>query len=320
MIKRFFYILLPLSVLFGCHDTNKTEEEISKIPMELNVIRFDEEFDAVEPDDLSALKKKYPYLFPVQYPDSIWTLKLADSLQKVLRGEVRKEFPDFNEQEVGLTSLYKHLVYYFKDYNVPTVITVTNDVVYQDRIMATDSVLFISLDNYLGPDHEFYGSFPRYLANSLDKELLISDVASAVGNTIIPKAKERSFLAQMIYYGKILYVKDKIIPFETDANKIGYSEEQLAWVVANEEPIWRNFIENEYLYSTDKGLSSRFLAPAPFSKFGLGLDNESPGRVGRYMGWQIVRAFMEKNDVSLSQLLNLSAEEIFKQSNYKPKK
>ena len=73
------------------------------------------------------------------------------------------------------------------------------------------------------------------------------------------------------------------------------------------------------MYSTDNMLNQRFLDQAPFSKFGLELDNESPGRLGRYIGWQIVRAFMEKNPVSLKQMLTMSEEEIFKQSNYKPR-
>jgi len=61
------------------------------------------------------------------------------------------------------------------------------------------------------------------------------------------------------------------------------------------------------------------LDPAPFSKFGLELDNESPGRLGRYIGWQIVRAFMDNNDIELKQLLAMPEEEIFKKSNYKPR-
>ena len=110
------------------------------------------------------------------------------------------------------------------------------------------------------------------------------------------------------------------MPFHTDGQKITYSQDQLVWARANEEPMWRHFIENELLYSTDIKLSQRFLDPAPFSKFGLELDNESPGQLGRYLGWQIVRSFMNKNEVSLQQLMNLSAEDIFKKSNYKPNK
>ena len=123
----------------------------------------------------------------------------------------------------------------------------------------------------------------------------------------------------MIYFGKELYLKDVLMPNVDDRKKIGYSQEDLDWAFANEEPMWRNFIENEYLYSTDNKLNQRFLEPAPFSKFGLELDNESPGKLGRFVGWQIVRAFIENNDVDVKQLMTMPAEEIFKKSNYKPR-
>lgn len=132
--------------------------------------------------------------------------------------------------------------------------------------------------------------------------------------------RDRTFLGQLVYYGKELYVKDKLIPFVTDAEKIKYSQEDLDWAFVNEEQIWRNYIQNQYLYSTDKNLNKRFLDPAPFSKFQLELDSESPGRLGRFLGWQIVRSFMNNNEVTFQQMLNLSAEEIFKKSNYKPKR
>jgi uncharacterized protein YjaZ len=124
----------------------------------------------------------------------------------------------------------------------------------------------------------------------------------------------------MIYYGRELYLKDLLIPGVSDEKKIGYTEEEMEWARANEEQIWRYFIERELLYSTDNQLGPRFLEPAPFSKFRLELDNESPGRIGRYIGWEIVRAFMDRHDLSLQQLLELPADEVFRRSNYKPNK
>ena len=50
------------------------------------------------------------------------------------------------------------------------------------------------------------------------------------------------------------------------------------------------------------------------------IDNDSPGRVGRYIGWQIVKQYMDKHPVSLKKLLITDAETIFKTSKYKPKK
>ena len=68
-------------------------------------------------------------------------------------------------------------------------------------------------------------------------------------------------------------------------------------------------------------MDRRFLDPAPFSKFGLELDSESPGRLGRYIGWQIVRAYADKNKkAELIELLDLPADELFKIANYKPKR
>ena len=76
----------------------------------------------------------------------------------------------------------------------------------------------------------------------------------------------------MIYYGRILYLKDIWLTKTSDAIKIGYSEEKLKWVQDNENQIWRNFIENEYLFSTNPKLIARFISLAPFSKFYLEFD------------------------------------------------
>src|SRR5690606_29574708 len=155
--------------------------------------------------------------------------------------------------------------------------------------------LLIGLDNYLGPSHKFYSVIPRYVADDLDKKFLVRDVASAFAKKIVPAIADRTFLSQMIYYGKELYVKEKWMPLVGDDINMGYSQEQLDWAEANEEQVWRYFVEGGMLYDTDSKLGPRFLDPAPFSKFQLELDNESPDRIGRFIGWQMVRAFMKNN-------------------------
>jgi uncharacterized protein YjaZ len=74
------------------------------------------------------------------------------------------------------------------------------------------------------------------------------------------------------------------------------------------------------LYSTDDKLVGRFIAQAPFSRFNLELDSESPGAIGQYIGWQIVRSYMENNPTSLLQMLQMDAQTIFNKAKYKPKK
>ena len=124
----------------------------------------------------------------------------------------------------------------------------------------------------------------------------------------------------MIYEGKKMYLLDAYLPSISDKEKIGFIKEKMNWTKLNESQIWKYFIEKDLLYSTNTKLNKRFLEPAPFSKFYLSTDNSSPGRIGVWLGWQIVRSYMQKNDVSLPQLLQTDATEIFKKSKYKPKK
>ena len=88
----------------------------------------------------------------------------------------------------------------------------------------------------------------------------------------------------------------------------------------NEEYMWRYFVEGNLLYDSDSKLGNRFINRAPFSKFYLEIDNESPGRIGTWVGWQIVRKFMQENpDTKFEQLLELDPQEILTRSKYKPK-
>ena len=166
----------------------------------------------------------------------------------------------------------------------------------------------------------YYGScdFDELLTRIFKKSNYIITAAQKNEETIFlhPKAPPH----EMIYYGKQLYLKDELLPKYNDAEKIGYLPEQITWCQENESYIWRYFIEKELSYSTDSKLPNRFTNMAPFSKFYLEIDNESPGRVGQWIGWQIVRSFMQNNKVSMQEMIKMDAKELFEKSKYKPKK
>lgn len=319
MLKKICFFLFLFSIV-SCNEESGTEAEIEKIDVNFNLIRFDQKFANATEDSLPKLKEQYPFLFPEQYPDSVWVKKLSDSIQQELNTEVTGVFPQFSEETDELHSLFQHVKYYFPDFHVPDVITITSEVDYKNKALYTGDYLFLALDTYLGEDHKFYIGIQEYLKKNFKKDQIIPDAAGEIANKYVPKADSRTFLSHMLYYGKILYLKDLFIPEVSDAEKIGYTQDELDWAEANEDQIWRYFIENEVIYDTDSELYTRFLYPAPFSKFYLQLDSESPSRLGQYVGWNIIRSYMEKNDVSVKKMLNTSAEEIFNKANYKPKK
>lgn len=319
-MRKFSIVFLVCLALLSCEDDSKIKDEIAALKVEFSIERFDQIFMETPAENLSQLKKEYPFMFSKKFNDSVWINRMQDSLQIELKKEVDIAFGNFEKESSEMELLFKHLKYHFKEFRIPRVITVTSDVDYRNKVIATDSILLLALDNYLGSDHKFYDGIQQYLKQNFRKDMLVSDMAEAYAKQYIFQSNSRVFLDDMIYFGKVMYFKDTVIPFITDANKIGYSESQFEWAQANESNIWRYFVEKELLYSTDPKLAARFINPAPFSKFNLELDRESPGRLGQYIGWQIVRAYMENNDVPFKQMLSLKAEEIFKKSRFKPRK
>jgi len=219
-----------------------------------------------------------------------------------------------------LIAFYKHLKYYNPSLKKPRVITVFSDVDYRNKVIVTDSIALISIDNYLGADHEFYESFYNYIRKNLKRDQIVMDLADAYATRLINQPRRKTFLEELIYHGKKLYLKDLWVPLAEDSTKIGYTNDELLWANDNEFYIWQYFIENELLYSTDTKLVGRFIAPAPFSRFNLELDSESPGALGQYIGWKIVRSYMENNPSSLLQMLQMNAQTLFNKAKYKPKK
>ncbi len=319
-MKKYLFIFC-LIILVGCEDENKLEEEIAQIPMDVTITRFDKIFAKAELKDLPKLKKEYSLFFPKQVPDSIWEQRFTDTIQEQLNVETEKIFPDNKKLEETIRPLFQHFKYYFPRFKSPQIYTISSDVDYQNKVIAADSLMVISIANYLGEDHYFYEGISGFISENLKPSRLGPDIADVYARQLISQPKSRTFLAKMMYYGKALYLVDLVSPTSTEAEKIGYTEDQILWTKENEIYMWRYFIENELLYSTDEELPGRFLNPAPFSKFYLEIDNDSPGRLGRYMGWQIVRAYMGRNpEVTLEELLKKPADEIYIQSKYKPKK
>ena len=319
MKKIMINVIAVLFFLTACNNKTKVEQTVELIPVDIKIERFDKLFFETKPNNLNELKNKFPFFFPSSVNDSVWLKKMKDPLWRELYSEVQNKYPNIEPLRENLNLLLKYTKYYFPETKTPKVITVISEMDYNNKVIYADSLLIISLELYLGKAHKFY-QFPKYIKQNFEENQILPDIVSSflLKKNIINS--DKSLLSQMIYHGKQLYVKDKLLLDYTDANKIGYTSDQIKWCQENESYIWRYFLEKEMLYDTDPKLNNRFINPAPFSKFYLEIDNESPGRIGTWIGWQIVRSFMENNEVTLPELLKMNAKEIFVKSKYKPKK
>jgi gliding motility-associated lipoprotein GldB len=318
-MNRLLIVAIVLLFVISCKNEIAKKVDVSNINVTVSVDRFEQKFYEADETTLPSLKKEFPYLFPVQN-DSIWLNKIKDKEERELYKKSQAVFGDFENEKTQIEDLFKNVKYFHPNFEPPKIITLITNLDYQNKIVYADSLLFISLDMYLGKNSEVYQDFPFYLSQNFDKSQLVVDMASAISDRYFTADKSRQFLDMVIGAGKKMYMVDSYLPSVSDAKKIGYNEAEFEWALTNEAQIWKYFIENKVLYSTDSKLYDRFMANAPFSKFYIDIDKESPGKIGVWLGWQIVNSYMKNNEVTLQKLLQTNAEEIFKKSKYKPKK
>jgi gliding motility-associated lipoprotein GldB len=316
-LLRIFIISL---ILLSCKNDEKSEIDVSYIEVDFSVERFEQAFYNATSETLIDVKRNFPILFPKAIPDSVWLAKINDKDEQELFQETQEVYKNFKEFKKQFTALFQHITYYKPTFRSPKVITMLSNIDYENRVVFADSLLLGSLDVYLGKNHEFYADYPLYIKENNSKEHLIVDIANSIIDTQMKSFKNRSFFSKIITEGKKRYLLDVYLPFVSEKEKSGYSIDKLNWAKQNEEEVWKFFIEKELLYSTDTKLNKRFIENAPFSKFYTAQDNQSPGKIGVYIGWKIVQSFMKHNDVSLQKLIEIDAQSLLDQSRYKPKK
>lgn len=319
-MQKHISIFLLLFIVISCNSPQENSVDVSAIDVRFSIDRFDVDFYTTTISSLNETKKKYPFFFSKNEPDSLWIAKINNKDEQALFIETQKRYNDISFLEEELEQLFKHIKYYNPTFKSPKVVTLLSNIDHDNKVLYSGDYLLISLDVYLGESHPFYADYPNYIKQNFTKKQLIVDVANAIIKTEVYSSNDRTFVSKMVKEGLKLYLLDLYLPRTNEASKIGYSEKKMIWAATNESQVWKYFIENKLLFSTDTKLNKRFLDVAPFSKFYRSEDNLSPGRIGAWIGWQIVRSYMKHNDVSLQKLVKKSTEEIYKNSKYKPKR
>jgi hypothetical protein len=234
--------------------------------------------------------------------------------------KVIKEYPDLTNLENTLSDAYARYNYFFSDSKSFITYTYISDLYFENSIIVDDSIIIIALDVYLGTDFTKYRSLglPNYKIRRMTSDNIAIDVMKQIYNTAIdPHIKQKTLIDRMVSAGKLLYFLDAVLPDTPDSLKVGYTSKQVEWINNNGSNVWAFLVSNKLFYSADFKIQSNFIQDGPFTS---GFSNESPPRIGVWVGWQIVRNYMlEHPEVSLSDLINnKDLQLIFNQSGYKP--
>ncbi len=322
------YVLLLFIVISCDYDSGKGPD-VSGIEIdEVSIKRYGKAIFNLDEKDLGSELKRIKPEFPLfldgdlDDPETIDRMKgfiLDPSLQDTY-DDCIEYYPDLTWLKEELEKVFRLYKYYFPDEVVPIVYTYVSGFDYEYRTQFYNDNLVIALDMYLGADYESYQQLglPKYILEKFAKENITRDAAYEIARSKTNyRAIGNKMLDQMIAEGKLLYFVKALMPGLDDEVLFGYTEPQLEWAHDNEGMIWAFMIENEVLYSSDLNYQQKFIQDGPFTSY---FGNESPTRLGAFIGYKIVESYMgNQKDFGLKELFKENdTQKILKTSKYKP--
>ena len=326
-------ILFILASFTSCVDSENTcteRPDIDEINLDINFEDLTSELiKADDQNKAEAFINEYPFVANYffnptnQLSDSAIAALMTDvfshpSYKDTLYKEVEQTFNSFDQLNRDFTKAFKTYKYYYPDVYAPKIQYVLSGL--QKDLFVSDTLICIAADYFLGPDARFVPlGIPQYILKRYQKEYIVPMTMLLVTqekNQTDPSNK--TLLADMIYFGKSYYLAKQTLPCTPDSLLLGYSAKEMTDINKNEHIIWANFLENDLLYESSHFIKNKFTGERPKT---FEISNNCPGRIGLWVGWQIIRSYMENNpEVSLQELMKMTdVNLIFSKSGYKPK-
>lgn len=337
-MKKISVCLFCIVIVLGCN--NKKITDVSNIQVDLSVQRFENDFFTIDTAKIDQSLQKLHEKYPVFLQDFIFNILALppqpDSSQAVQRGVLlfiqsyksikddgNKTFASMEDVQSEVKKGMQFVKYYFPEYKLPgKIITFIGPVNSYGSILTTDA-LAVGLQLYMGSNYPLYQSqqgqelYPTYISRRFKKEYISVNCMKNIVNDMYPdNSAGKPLIEQMIEAGKKLYLLDAFLPETADTLKTGYTKDQLEGSLKNEELIWSFFVQNDLLFATDPSITKDYMNDAPNTSI---LGQASPGFIGQFVGWRIVRKWMDKNEkVKLAELMKTNARTIFNEAKYKP--
>jgi len=334
-MKKVLFLFLIISTV-ACQQ-KKHIPDVSAIHINLEVIRFDKDFFSLDTNHLSQsldiLHTKYPsflkdYLYNIlaalPQPDSVLKyVRLFRKEYQYIDDSVQQTFPSFDQYRNQVQDGFRFIHYYFPGYQLPSKIITFIGPLEGTANALTSTGIAVGLQSYLGENFPAYQSqyisevYPAYKSRRFEpRYIAVNCIRNIIDDMYPDKSLGRPLIERMIEAGKRLYLLDAFLPETADTLKTGYTEQQLKGCYDHEKNIWGFFVQNNLLYETELSLVAPYVNDGPDTPE---LGAASPGFIGQFTGWQIVKKWMRKNDKkTMKELMETSAAQIFEEAKYQP--
>lgn len=322
-------------IVFYCWSCGNDEEQcvfapdVSAADVEVNFERLEDTLaNITSKEDLLGFLTRQPVLRDEmlrrrEYPnDSVFVNEMFKRFTNpgidTLLAETRRVYGDGSALEQEFRKAFAHIKYYYPHFQPPRIKTVITGL--DTDLYVTDSLIVVGLDFFLGDNATYRPKTYDYLMRRYDPDdivpscMLIYGISPRFNQTDL---KDRTVLADMIAYGKSFYFAKHMLPCTPDSVLIWYTPEEIVGAHQNEDLIWARFVQDKVLFSTNVMDKKNYLGDRPVT---TQVGEKCPGRIGQWVGWQIVKEYMDHHpDTSLPELMQMrDAQSLFKSSNYRP--
>ena len=331
----FFLIFI---FFIGC--TNSKGPDVSKIKVDIPIERFDKSFFSIDTNNIAAGLKDLMTSYPGFYTDFMQqilgvsgsdTNTVTLQVSKLFIGgyssiyqNLSKQYSDVAWLQKDIQKAFQYVKYYFPGYKTSKIILFVGPLD-APGVALTGSGIAIGLHQFGGKDFPAYQSmemqqlFPAYISRRFEPQYIVVNSMKAVTEDIYPdKGAGKGLIEQMIEKGKQWWLLDKFLPATPDSLKTGFTRQQSNWCEANEGLVWNDIITTQKdLYTKDPSSIQNYIGEAPYTQ---SLGPGSPGNIGQWVGWQIVKKFADKNSsMRVTDVLKTDARKILEEAKYKPK-
>jgi hypothetical protein len=334
-------------ILLSCK--NSKGPDVSGVDIALSTERFEKDFFALDTTRLAAsldvLATKYPAFFPDFLVHILGVPPIKDSgvqVQRVIRQFLHDYRPvydsasqllgDISKEEKQVADGLKHVKYYFPQYRLPekliTFVGPMDAYVEGSTAGYGDAIgnagLAVGLQMHLGSTFSMYSSemglalYPAYISRKFSREYIPVNCIKTIVDDLYPdQSSDKTLIEQMIEKGKRIYLTDLFLPGLPDTLKIGYTDKQLKGCMNNEGLIWNYFVTNGLVYNNDPSLIKNYIGDSPNTQE---LGEGSPGFIGLFIGWRIVKQYLDKHQSTTpGELMTMEPKKLFEESRYRPR-
>jgi hypothetical protein len=226
-----------------------------------------------------------------------------------------------------LIAPFKRYQFYFPERKIPSIVTFADGFpptaqAGTEQLVATPHFLGIGVHYLLGSHFGYYPpDLPVYIRRRFTPEHLPSLVVHRLADAVVPQPRLEDnpvLLDYIIREGLKMHFVDKILgPTVHDSLKLYYDAVQLDWATFYEGKSYLDLME--HLYDIDYELVRRYVEDSPFTSQ---LNRKSAPRLGQFLGWKIVRSYVEKHpEEELDALVQRTDyQKIYKDARYRPPK